>query len=362
MSTLFSPLQVGPYELPNRVIMAPLTRSRASAGRVPNDLMREYYVQRASAGLILTEATAVTPMGVGYIDTPGLWSREQVEGWQKITQAVHEAGGRIFAQLWHVGRLSHPDFLDGRTPEAPSAIAVEGQIRVPGGHKPYPVPHAMTLEEIKTVIEAYRQGAQNALEAGFDGVEIHGANGYLPDQFLRDGSNQRTDEYGGSVENRARFLLEATDAAIEVWGADRVGVHLSPRNMEHHSIADSDPAATFGYVARELGQRKIAFLFVRESIEGEPRIGPQLKEAFGGVYIANEGLTPETAQQLIENGEADAVSWGQLFIANPDLPRRLELGASLNPPVPSTFYAPGATGYTDYPSLEEAVEPAEAVA
>jgi 2,4-dienoyl-CoA reductase-like NADH-dependent reductase (Old Yellow Enzyme family) len=320
--------------------------------------MREYYVQRASAGLILTEATAVTPMGVGYVDTPGIWSAEQIAGWKKITDAVHAAGGRIFCQLWHVGRLSHPDFLNRETPVSASALAVEGEIRVPTGHKPYPVPRALETGEIAGILEAYRQGAQNALEAGFDGVEIHGANGYLPDQFLRDGTNKRTDQYGGSVENRARFLLEVTDAAICVWGADRVGVHLSPRDMEHHSMTDSNPLETFSYVARELGKRKIAFLFVRESFEegdGE-RFGPALREAFGGLYIANESMARDAAQNIIDSGEADAVSWGKLFLANPDLPRRLEIGATLNEPVPATFYASGATGYTDYPSLEQIPE------
>lgn len=352
MSSLLTTLKLGPYELPNRVIMAPLTRCRASEGRVPNDLMLEYYVQRAGAGLILTEATAVTPQGVGYVDTPGLWSAEQVAGWKKITDAVHAAGGRIFAQLWHVGRLSHPDFLNGETPVSASAIACAGEIRVPTGHKPYPVPRALELSEIPGVIEAYRQGAKNAMEAGFDGVEIHGANGYLPDQFLRNGTNHRTDEYGGSIENRARFLLEVTDAAIEVWGADRVGVHLSPRDMEHHSMSDSDPAAIFNYVAAELGKRDIAFIFVREGLEGGPRFGPGIKKAFGGLFIANEQHTQESGEQVLSDGEADAISWGQLFIANPDLPRRFELKAPLNQPNPSTFYAPGTTGYTDYPFLE----------
>ena len=356
MSLLFEPLQVGSLRLPNRVIMAPLTRSRASQAngqeRVPNDLMREYYTQRAGAGLILTEATAVAPHGVGYVDTPGLWSREQITGWRKIVDAVHQKGGRIFAQLWHVGRVSHSDFLGGALPVAPSAIAVGGEIRVPSGHKPYEIPHALETTEIAGIVEDYRRGAQNALEAGFDGVEIHGANGYLLDQFLRDGSNKRDDEYGGSIENRARLLLQATDAAIAVWGADRVGVHLSPRDMEHHSVEDSDPAATFGYVARELGRRKIAFLFVRESVDAEPRFGPELKRQFGGVYIVNESLTREQAERVLEVGEADAVSWGQQFIANPDLPRRLERNTPLNAPDPATYYAPGANGYTDYPALE----------
>ena len=351
MSTLFDPLQAGDLQLRSRIIMAPLTRSRASQGRIPNDLMREYYVQRASAGLILTEATAVTPMGVGYSDTPGIWSEEQIVGWRTITDAVHEAGGMIVCQLWHVGRLSHPDFLEGQTPIAPSALAVEGQIRVPSGHKPYPVPRALETDEIPGIIETYRQGAYNAQTAGFDGVEIHGANGYLPDQFLRDSTNKRTDRYGGSVENRARFLMEVTDAAISVWGAGRVGVHLSPRALDHHSIDDSDPAMTFGYVAHALGERRIAFLFTRESVDGGTRYSPEIKQLFGGVLIANEEFTPEQAEHVIESGEADAVSWGKLFLSNPDLPTRIAQGGPFNTPNPDTFYVPGATGYTDYPAL-----------
>lgn len=354
MERLFEAVKLGDLELPNRVIMAPLTRCRASAGRVPNDLMRDYYVQRAGAGLIFTEATAVTPDGVGYVDTPGIWSREQVDGWTRITQAVHEAGGRIMCQLWHVGRLSHPDFLDGRAPFAPSAIACPGEIRLPGNHHaPYGTPREMTRDEVKTTIEMYRLGAANALEAGFDGVELHGANGYLPDQILRDGTNKRTDEYGGSVENRARFLLEATDALIDVWGAGRVGVHLSPRDMAHHGIADSDPAAAFSYVAEQLGRRKIAFLFTRESVAGGARFSPAMKKAFGGALIANEEFSREQAEMVLENGEAEAVAWGQMFLANPDLPLRFKLDAPLNKPNPATFYAPGAEGYSDYPFLDE---------
>lgn len=354
MSRLFEKVRLGDLELPNRIVMAPLTRCRAGEGRVPNDLMREYYVQRAGAGLILTEATAVTPHGVGYVDTPGIWSREQVVGWKRITDAVHEAGGRIVCQLWHVGRLSHSEFLDGATPVAPSAIACPGEIRLPGNsHAPYPTPRELTVDEIAETIAAYRRGAQNALEAGFDGVELHGANGYLPDQFLRDGTNHRTDEYGGSIQNRARFMLEATDALISVWGAGRVGVHLSPRALEHHGIADSDPATTFGYVATQLGRRGIAFLFTRESIDGGERYTPALKKAFGGAVIANEEFARDQAEAVVAAGEAEAVSWGKLFIANPDLPRRLRENAPLNTPNPATFYASGATGYTDYPTLEE---------
>ena len=353
MPTLFDPLTLGALTLPNRIIMAPLTRCRASPGRVPNDLMREYYTQRASAGLILTEATSINSLGVGYVNTPGLWSDAQMTGWKKITDSVHAADGRIFAQLWHVGRLSHPDFLEGRTPVGASAIACPGEIRTPTGHAPYPVPRELTVPEIQGIIGDYAAAARNAKDAGFDGVEIHGANGYLPDQFLRDGTNHRTDEYGGTVEKRARFLLESADAAIGIWGADRVGVHLSPRAMEHHGITDSDPAATFGYVARELGKRKIAFLFTRESVEGDGRYSPALKREFGGPVIANEQFTQQKAEQVLAAGDADAVSWGQLFLANPDLPKRFALHAPLNTPNPATFYAPGATGYTDYPFLAE---------
>lgn len=331
--------------------MSPLTRSRASEGRVPNALMREYYTQRASAGLIFTEATCINPRSVGYADTPGIWSPEQVAGWKTITDSVHAAGGRIVCQLWHVGRLSHPDFLDGQLPVAASAIAYPGELRIPTGHAAYPTPHALTVEETQGIIADYAQAARNAQEAGFDGVEVHGANGYLPDQFLRDGTNRRTDDYGGPVENRARFLLEATDAAVGIWGADRVGVHLSPRNMAHHGIADSNPAATFGYVAEEMGKRGIAYLFTRESVDGGPRFTPAMKRLFGGPVIANEGFTLEQAQQVLDAGEADAVSWGQQFIANPDLPKRLAHGLPLNTPNPATFYAPGATGYTDYPFI-----------
>jgi 2,4-dienoyl-CoA reductase-like NADH-dependent reductase (Old Yellow Enzyme family) len=350
MPSLLDPIDIGEFHLPNRVIMAPLTRCRASAGRIPNALMAEYYTQRASAGLILSEATAVTPMGVGYADTPGIWSPEQVAGWKVITNAVHAAGGRILLQLWHVGRISDPSFLDGALPVAPSAIAASGHVSLLRPQRPFVTPRALELSEIPGIIEAYRKGAENAKLAGFDGVEVHGANGYLLDQFLQDGSNHRTDEYGGPIENRARLMLEVADAAISVWGPGRVGMHLAPRG-DGHSMGDSNPAATFGYVAQELGRRKIAFLCARES-QAENRIGPQLKAAFGGVYIANEGLTQAASQKLLDSGEADAIAYGRLFIANPDLPRRFALGAPLNEPNPATFYAPGAIGYTDYPSLE----------
>jgi 2,4-dienoyl-CoA reductase-like NADH-dependent reductase (Old Yellow Enzyme family) len=350
MTTLFDPLKVGALELPNRIVMAPLTRARAAGeGRVPNALMAEYYEQRASAGLILSEATSVTPMGVGYADTPGIWSDEQVEGWKQVTEAVHQAGGRIFLQLWHVGRISDPIFLNGDTPVAPSAIKPAGHVSLVRPIKDYETPRALDLEEIPGIVAAYRKGAENAKKAGFDGVEVHGANGYLLDQFLQDKTNQRTDAYGGSIENRARLMLEVTDACIAVWGADRVGMHLAPRR-DSHDMGDSTPLETFGYVARELGKRGIAFICAREAL-GDDRLGPELKKAFGGVYIANEKMTKESAEQLLNSGEADAVAWGQWFIANPDLPERLKRNAPLNPARPDKFYASGAEGYTDYPAL-----------
>ncbi|CUI09096.1 alkene reductase [Massilia antarctica] len=351
MTTLFDPITIGDLTLQNRIIMAPLTRARAiGGGRVPNALMAEYYVQRASAGLILTEATSVSAQGVGYADTPGIWSDAQVEGWKLVTDAVHKAGGKIMLQLWHVGRISDPELLGGEAPVAPSAIAAKGHVSLLRPLRDYPVPRALGLEEIPGIVAAYRKGAENARLAGFDGVEIHGANGYLIDQFLQDSSNQRTDQYGGPIENRARLMLEVTDACIDVWGAGKVGMHLAPRR-DVHDMGDSDPKATFGYVARELGKRGIAFICAREGL-GEDRLGPYLKQEFGGVYIANEKLTKESAGQLVAAGEADAVAFGQWFIANPDLPRRLRLDAPLNPVRADKFYASNEEGYTDYPALQ----------
>lgn len=352
MSKLFEPLQLGALRLPNRVIMAPLTRARAHDRRIPNELMRDYYVQRATAGLIFSEATSISPIGVGYANTPGIWSQEQVAGWKMIARAVHEAGGRLVSQLWHVGRISHSSFLDGQMPVAPSALAASGHVSLIRPQVEYEVPRALEHAEIKATVEDYRRGAQNALEAGFDGIEVHAANGYLLDQFLRDGSNVRSDEYGGSIENRARLLLEVVDAVVEIWGKERVGVHLSPRNEAGHSLQDSSPATVFAYVAEQLGKRGIAYLFVRESQE-EPRVRPAMKRAFGGPMIANQQMTKELAEQLLESGEADAIAWGQQFIANPDLPRRLELDAPLNTPDNTTFYADGPKGYIDYPFLNE---------
>ncbi|HCW19573.1 alkene reductase [Achromobacter sp.] len=349
MNSLFEPLRVGDLTLRNRIVMAPLTRQRASEGRVPSDLMVEYYTQRADAGMILTEATAVTPQGVGYADTPGLWSTEQVKGWRKVTSAVHDKGGLILAQLWHVGRISDPVFLNGELPVAPSAIAAGGHVSLVRPKRPYVTPRALETSEIPGVVEAYRHGAKMAQESGFDGVEVHAANGYLLDQFLQDSTNLRTDQYGGSLENRARLLLEVVDACIEVWGAGRVGVHLSPRG-DSHTMGDSDPAATFTYVAAELGKRGIAFICAREH-EGEDSLGPKLKAAFGGVYIGNERYTRESAEAAVAAGRVDAVAFGVQYIANPDLTRRFKLDAPLNAPESSTFYSQGAAGYTDYPAL-----------
>ena len=349
MPTLFDPIKIGELELANRIIMAPLTRCRAEPGRVPGDLIVEYYTQRADAGLIISEATSVTPMGVGYPDTPGIWSAEQVQGWRKVTDAVHAKGGKIVLQLWHVGRISDPLYLDGQLPVAPSAIKPAGHVSLVRPMKDFETPRALETEEIAGIVEAYRKGAENAREAGFDGVEIHGANGYLLDQFLQDSTNQRTDQYGGSLENRARLLLEVTDAAVGVWGAGRVGVHLAPR-ADAHDMGDSNRAETFGYVARELGKRGIAFICTREKA-GEDSLGPQLKEIFGGVYIANERFTKEQANAWLEEGKADAVAFGIPYIANPDLVERLRKDAPLNEPRPELFYAKGAEGFTDYPSL-----------
>lgn len=349
MPNLFDPIKIGALELPNRFVMAPLTRCRADDNRVPTDLMAEYYAQRASAGLILSEATSVDPMGVGYPNTPGIWSDEQVEGWKKITSAVHKSGGRIMLQLWHVGRISAPLYLQGEKPVAPSAIAAKGHVSLVRPKQEYVVPRALKTEEIAGIVEAYRKGAENARKAGFDGVEVHGANGYLLDQFLQTSTNQRTDQYGGSIENRARLMLEVTDACIDVWGADRVGIHLSPR-CDLHDMGDENPAETFGYLARELGKRGIAFICAREA-EADDSLSPQLKDAFGGVFIANERFTHDSANVWLESGTADAVAFGVPFIANPDLPERFARQAMLNEPHPETFYVPGPVGYIDYPRL-----------
>lgn len=349
MPSLFDPIQIGDLELANRIIMAPLTRCRAEPGRVPGDLMAEYYGQRAGAGLIISEATSVTPMGVGYPNTPGIWSAEQVQGWKKVTDTVHAKGGKIVLQLWHVGRISDPIYLSGQLPVAPSAIKPDGHVSLVRPMKGFETPRALETAEIADIVEAYRKGAENAREAGFDGVEIHGANGYLLDQFLQSSTNRRSDQYGGSLENRARLMLEVTDAAISVWGPGRVGVHLSPR-ADLHDMGDANLAETFGYLARELGKRHIGFICSREKA-GEDSLGPQLKAQFGGVYIANESFTKDQGNTWLAEGKADAVAFGVPYIANPDLAQRLRQDAPLNDPRPELFYADGPEGYTDYPSL-----------
>lgn len=351
MSILFQPLTAGDLQLRNRLVLAPLTRARAGVERIPNALMQDYYVQRASAGLILTEATAITPSAVGYADTPGIWSDEQIAGWKKITDAVHAEGGLIVMQLWHVGRISDPIFLDGALPVAPSAIKPAGHVSLVRPKKDYVTPRALTTSEIKVIVQDYRQAAINAKQAGFDGVELHGANGYLIDQFLQTKTNQRDDEYGGSLENRARLLLEVIDQLIEVWGAGRVGLHLAPRG-DSHDIGDENPAQTFGYVAEQVGQRQIAFICAREYVADDSLAG-LIKQKFGGVFIANEKLDRQQAEQLLDSAEADAVAFGQLYIANPDLVERFKQQAELNTPNPATYYAEGAEGYTDYPFLNQ---------
>ena len=354
MVSLFDPIKLGDIELMNRIIMAPMTRARASEGRMPNDLMRMYYCQRASAGLIVAEATSVSPQGVGYAHTPGIWSSAQVDAWRTITEAVHAKGGRIVLQLWHVGRVSDPEFLNGQIPVAPSAIACEGMVSHLSPERPFVVPRALRSEEIADIVDDFSVAAQNALSAGFDGVEIHGANGYLIDQFLHDGSNTRTDAYGGSIENRARFLLEVVDACVAIWGAGRVGVHLSPRGGLH-GMKDSDPARLFSYVACELDRRDIAFLFLRESPASDSLL-PMIKCQFGGAIIANEHFDLPTAQTTLSKGMADAVSFGKAFLSNPDLPLRLQLRAPLNGWDCSSFYTQGPKGYTDYPFLKSSPE------
>lgn len=346
MSLLFESIDLGNLKLANRIIMAPLTRARAGAERIPNELMATYYAQRATAGLIISEATSVSPMGVGYADTPGIWSQEQVEGWKKVTEAVHIKGGSIILQLWHVGRISDPIFLNGQSPVAPSAIAASGYVSLVSPEKPYAIPRALLLSEIPEIIQDYRLGALNAKLAGFDGVEIHGANGYLLDQFLQDSTNKRTDQYGGNIENRARLALEIVDAIATVWEPQRIGYHIAPR-MDSHTMGDSNPEATFTYLARELGKRKLAFLFSRES-QGEGYLGDKIKKAFGGAYIINQGLDKQTAEKLISKERATAASWGMNFISNPDLPRKLKENLPLTPVNTSTIYSKGEIGYTDY--------------
>ena len=358
---LFSAYTLGPTVLPNRMVMAPLTRSRAVDGDVPGDLAVTYYTQRATAGLIISEATQISPQGKGYPKTPGIYSDAQIAGWKRVTGSVHSHGGHIFLQLWHVGRISHPSAQEGGIlPVSPSAIKPAGKIFTDTGEQEFVTPRALETSELSGIAEQYRQAAQNAKAAGFDGVEVHAANGYLLDQFLRDGTNQRTDDYGGSIENRARLLLEVVEAVIKVWGADRVGVRLSPYS-NFNDMRDSDPIPLFTYAAEKLRGLGIVYLHVIEPVNADhpmampeskkTPIAPILHKAFGGTFMLNGGYDKETGTAAIENGDADLICFGVPFIVNPDLVKRYQTNASLNTPDPSTFYGGDAGGYTDYPML-----------
>lgn len=353
---LLSPLEIGSLRLPNRVAMAPMTRSRAGADRAPTALTAEYYRQRATAGLIITEAASVSPQGVGYLGTPGIWNDAQQAAWKRVNDVVHAAGGRIFAQLWHVGRISHTSFQPGGAhPVSSSSIAAKGQTWTAEGQQPFSVPRALETLEITDVVKQYEEAARRAKAAGFDGIELHGANGYLIDQFLRDGVNHRTDTYGGSVGNRARFLLEVLAAVQGVWGPDRVAVRISPTGG-FNDMSDSDPVGTFTHVVRELKGRRLAFLHVIEALGGPfhvagDRITPRLREAFGGPLMLNGGYLADTAEAALASGEGDLVSFGVPFLANPDLPERFRAEAALNAADNATFYGGSEKGYTDYPVL-----------
>lgn len=353
MKSLFDPITIGKLNLPNRIIMAPMTRGRADPGYIPNSLMADYYAMRANAGLIITEATAISPQGYGWLNAPGIWNDAQIAGWKLVTNAVHAKGGHIFMQLWHMGRVSHPDFLNGELPVAPSAIAANGETHTPLGKKPYVTPRALEIADIKNIINDYVQATKNALTAGFDGIELHGANGYLIDQFIRDGSNQRTDEYGGTTENRLRFLNEVTSAVIKVIGADKVGVRLSPRG-QYNDMHDSDPIQTFTIAAKMLSDLKIAYLHTLEALPGHmmassgERVTPHIRKVFKDVLITNGGYNLDLAEKALATMEADAIAFGIPFLANPDLVERFKHKAHLNAPDFSTLYTPGAKGYLDY--------------
>jgi N-ethylmaleimide reductase len=355
---LFSPIQLGSYTLPNRIVMAPMTRNRAGQGNAPVAINAKYYAQRASAGLIVSESSQISPQAVGYPATPGIHSSAQIEGWRSLTDAVHQQGGRIFLQLWHCGRISHPSMQpDQQLPVAPSAIAPTGQASTYTGPQPFVIPRALETDEIPEVVDQFRQAAKNAMVAGFDGIELHGAYGYLIDQFLQDGTNQRTDRYGGTIANRVRFLLEVTEAVCQVWGAHWVGIKLSPSNT-FNDMHDSDPRATFRYAIEALNPFGLAYLHLMEPTPADIRHGGKpitvadLRPFFRGTVMANGGYTQETGNAAIATGIADLISFGVLFLANPDLPERFRRNAPLNEPDRSTFYGGGEKGYTDYPVLD----------
>jgi N-ethylmaleimide reductase len=354
-ASLLSPYHLGGLRLRNRMVLSPMTRSRAIAGNVPNPIAAQYYVQRASAGLQITEASQVSPQGVGYIRTPGMHSAEQVAGWKQVTDAVHAAGGTIFAQLWHVGRVSHPDFHGGALPVAPSALPVEGEAFTQNGRVKIPTPRALAAHEIPGIVEQFRKAAENAKAAGFDGVELHGANGYLLDQFLCDGANQRTDDYGGTVRNRTRLPLEVAAAVIDVWGSERVGYKLSPA-FSGYSMSDSNPPEIFTYLATQLSALNLGYLHVTERTEpGRTRVTALLRDVFNGTLIVNGGYDAQSGNAAIATGEADLVAFGVPFLANPDLPRRYREHALLNTADQATFYRGEERGYIDYPVLSDRI-------
>jgi N-ethylmaleimide reductase len=354
--SLFSPIKIGKYTLANRIIMAPLTRCRSVELNCANELMAEYYAQRATAGLIISEASQISELGIGYPCTPGIHTQEQVQSWKKVTSAVHDKGGHIFLQLWHVGRISHSSFHNDILPVAPSAIAPAGEVYTFEGMKAFETPHALTTDEIKRTIQDYMQGAKNAIEAGFDGVEIHAANGYLIDQFLRDGSNKRDDIYGGNIENRSRLLFEVVEAITNAIGADRTGVRLSPSGT-FNDMSDSNPKEHFEYVCKKLSKYKLAYLHIVDALEGDIRHGANvmqlsdLRSAYDGVIITCGGYDKKRAETTIQNSMADAVAFGTLYISNPDLVERFKIDAPLNEADSETFYTQDSKGYTDYPTL-----------
>lgn len=353
MTTLFTPLTIGSLMVPNRIFMAPLTRCRAGEAHIPNDLMVEYYKQRASAGLIIAEATMAMEGNSAFWKEPGIYSTEQIVAWQQVTTVVHDAGGRIFLQIWHGGRACHPLLNHGSQPVAPSAIAIADEVRTPEGKKPYAVPRELRDDELPGIVSGFKQAAQNAKTAGFDGIEIHGANGYLLDEFLRDGSNKRSGPYGGSIENRARLILEVLEAVSTVWGSDRVGLRISPLSS-YNSMIDSDPVGLSTWLANRLNEYCLAYLHVLRGDVYQQQSGDvmtPIRKHYQGVLIGNMGYTGEEAGKDIAAGKIDAVAFGTSFLANPDLPARIRASAALNEPDPATFYTDGAKGYTDYPSL-----------
>lgn len=357
MPDLFTPMELRGLDLPNRIWMSAMTRTRATADNVPTALMAQYFAERATAGLIVTECTAVSEQGEGVINGPGIWREEQIAAWRGVTDAVHAAGGHIYCQLWHCGRVAHPDMRGGKLPVAPSPLPAAGKFKLPDGEVDFPVPRTLADDEIPAIVEDFAQATRNAKQAGFDGVELHGANGYLHDQFLQDVSNRRTDSWGGSIENRARLMLETLDAMAAAWSMDRVGLRLGP-SISLYGMGDSDPLATFGHVVRAVDRLRIGYLTMLEPNEKDlekgvaiPHVARTFRPMTSVPFIANTGFDRAKGMQAVEDGEVDAVAYGKLYIANPDLVRRLEAGAELNDPDPSTFYGTGPKGYTDYPRL-----------